>query len=139
MKPRVLSVLLVLGICVLPGCANSGLFIAANVTSVELSNPNYRVVATNVSGEARAGYLLGISAAVGLEMRTVALARIHGTGQLYRQALEDLWRNFERQHGSPANRRLALVNVRYDFEALNLLVYTRPTVSVRADVVEFGP
>ncbi len=139
MKPRILYVLLVLGIWLLPGCANSGLFLAANVTSVELSNPNYRVVATNVAGEATAGYLLGVSAAMGLEMRTIALARVQGTGQLYREALEDLWRNFERQHGSPANRRLALANVRYDFEALNLLIYTRPTVSVRADVVEFGP
>jgi hypothetical protein len=33
--------------------------------------------------------------------------------------------------------RLALVNVRYDVSALNLLLYTQPTVTVRADVVEF--
>ena len=35
------------------------------------------------------------------------------------------------------NRTLALVNIRFDSDALNLLVYTRPRISVRADVVEF--
>ena len=56
---------------------------------------------------------------------------------IYGDALKNLWDNFRKKHGETKNRDLALVNVRYDTEALNLLVYTKPTVAVRADVVEF--
>jgi hypothetical protein len=123
----------------LTGCASSGIFPAAHVTQVQLSSPNYQMVAVNVGGEATAAYLLGASASLFSEMRTVALFRLEGTGLLYQEALQDLWTNFERQHGAVAGRRLALVNVRYDSDALNLIVYTRPRISVRADVVEFVP
>jgi hypothetical protein len=123
----------------LTGCASSGMFPSAHLTEVHLAEGNFSVVATNVSGEAQAGYLIGLSAALYTEMRTVALARVSGTGQLYSDAVQDLWRNFEAENGPVAGRRLALVNVRFDSEALNLLVYTRPRVFVRADVVEFEP
>lgn len=123
----------------LTGCASSGMFPSAHLTEVHLADGDFRVVATSVSGEAQAGYLVGVSAALYTEMRTVALARVSGTGQLYSDAIQDLWRNFEAENGPVAGRRLALVNVRFDSEALNLLVYTRPRVFVRADVVEFEP
>jgi hypothetical protein len=70
-------------------------------------------------------------------MGTLALARVQGEGALYRQALQNLWANFRAEHGDVEGRDLALVNVRFDGDALNLILYTRPTVSVRADVVEF--
>jgi hypothetical protein len=56
---------------------------------------------------------------------------------LYKEALENLWKNFETTNGSVEGRRLALVNVRYDADALNLFVYTQPKIVIRADVVEF--
>jgi hypothetical protein len=119
------------------GCVTTGSFPAANVTSVELSESNYEIVATDVAGEASAGYLLGISAGTGFQMSTLALARVQGEGTLYRHAIQNLWVNFRAEHGDVEGRDLALVNVRFDGDALNLLLYTRPTVSVRADVVEF--
>lgn len=122
---------------ILPGCASTGMFPSAHLTEVHLSDGNFTVMATNVSGEAEAGYLIGLSGALYTEMRTLALARVSGTGQLYSEALQDLWRNFEAANGPVAGRRLALVNVRFDSDALNLLLYTRPRVFVRADVVEF--
>lgn len=134
---RVLAVLVL--ILSLPGCATSGIFPSVNLTSVELGDADFRVVATDVGGEASAGYLLGVSAGMGPGMQTVAVARVAGDGQLYAAALRDLWRSFEAEHGPVRDRRLALVNVRFDSEALNLLVYTRPRVWVRADVVEFEP
>lgn len=133
--PLVAAALLV----VLPGCASTGVFPAAHVTEVQLAEGNFEVVATNVGGQAEAGYVIGASAAVFSEMRTLALARVSGTGQIYSEALEDLWRNFQAANGPVEGRRLALVNVRFDSEALNLLVYTRPRVFVRADVIEFQP
>lgn len=119
------------------GCASTGVVNASHLTNVQLTEGNYRVVAIGVSGEASASYLVGVSAAVGTEMSTLALARIGGSGALYEEALADLWANFEAEHGPAEGRALALTNVRYDSDALNLVVYTRPHVGVRADVVEF--
>lgn len=122
------------------GCVSTGSFPSANVTNVELSEANYEIVATDVSGEASAGYILGFSAGfgVGSQMSTLALARVEGDGDLYRQAIQNLWANFRAEHGDVEGRDLALVNVRFDGDALNLfLLYSRPTVSIRADVIEF--
>lgn len=138
MKSRIGNALAVaVAALALGGCASSGMMAAGNVTNVDLGGSDYRIVATDVGGEASAHYLIGISAPYWFQMSAVALARVGGSEFLYRDALQDLWRNFESEHGSTDGRSLALVNLRYDFEALNLLVYTRPTVSVRADVIEF--
>ena len=121
----------------LSGCANTGLFFSANNTEVELSSNNYEIVATNVSGESEAGYLLGVSFSAGAATNTVALARVSGSGMLYTEALENLWKDYEEKHGSVIGKKLALVNVRYDSDALNLILYTKAKISIRADVVEF--
>lgn len=122
---------------ILVGCASTGAFNTLNTTDVKLSEANYEIVATSVEGEASAGHLLGVSVSVQRQLQTVSLIRIAGSDQLYGDALKDLWSNFEKQHGAVEGEELALANVRYDIDVLNLLVYTRPTVSVRADVVEF--
>ncbi|MEM1128322.1 MAG: DUF6567 family protein [Bacteroidota bacterium] len=139
MTTRRLCLPLALSALLLSGCVSTGVFTSANVTNVELSEGNYTIVATNVSGEASATYLLGASGSVRAEMTTLALVRVGGEPLLYQAALDDLWQNFEAEHGAPEGRRLALVNVRFDSDALNLLVVTQPRVSIRADVVEFTP
>lgn len=121
----------------LGGCATSGIFPAANVTNVTLGQEEFEIVATGVAGEATAAYLFGVSAAIGPEMRTISLFRLEGEPMLYAAALDDLWANFEATYGEAEGRSLALVNVRFDTDATNLLVYTRARISVRADVVEF--
>ena len=122
---------------VLSGCAQTGMFAAGNLTTVELSEPNFQVVAVGVSGEAKAGYLLGVSFSNGPQTGSLALVRIGGTGQLYKEAMENLWKEFEKEHGSAAGRRLALSNVRYDADNRNLLLYTDVKLAIRADVIEF--
>lgn len=119
------------------GCANTGMFFSLNQTNVLLSKPNYQIVAKNVKGEAKAGYLFGVSYSIGATTETLALARIDGTGLLYKETLEDLWKSYEAIHGSVEGKKLALVNVRYDSDILNLLIYTEVKISVRADIVEF--
>lgn len=138
MKSRIGNTFVVAAVAlVLGGCASTGMMAAGNVTNVDLGGSDYRIVATDIGGEATAHYLIGVSAPYWFQMSAVAIARVGGSEFLYRDALRDLWRNFETEHGSTDGRSLALANLRYDFEALNLLVYTRPTVSVRADVIEF--
>lgn len=129
--------LALLSALMLSSCANTGLFFSANNTQVELSESNYEIVATNVSGEAEAGYLLGISFSAGAATNTVALARVSGSGMIYTEALENLWKDYEEKHGSVIGKKLALVNVRYDSDALNLILYTKAKIAIRADVVEF--
>jgi hypothetical protein len=119
------------------GCASSGMFPATNVTDVQLQRNNFSIVASNVSGEAEAGYLFGTTVSLGMMTNTVALVRISGTGMLYKEALENLWKNYESAHGPVEGKKLALVNVRYDSDALNLFVYTQSKIMIRADVVEF--
>jgi len=137
--PFPLRFVLLLGLAVsLTGCFTSGTFLSGHVTNVQLAEANYTIVATNVQGTATAGYLFGVSGSrFGLSTNALALVPISGEPQLYQAALADLWRNIESEYGTVEGERLALVNVRYDVDALNLLVYTQPTLTVRADVIEF--
>lgn len=132
------AALLLFSIISISGCSSSGAFYSANLTEVQLSEANYEMVATNVSGEASAAYLLGLSTGIGAQqMQTIALARLSGSGAIYGEAIKNLWQNFQDEHGKVEGRNLALINVRYDTDALNLILFTKPKVSVRADVVEF--
>lgn len=137
MKNAILAVLIAATPTV-TGCMSTGAFMAANLTDVQLTEDNYEIVATNLRGEATAGYLLGVSAGMYGQVSTVAVARVSGSGMIYGDALQNLWDNFAAAHGPIEGRNLALVNVRYDTDALNLLLYTSPTVYVYADVVEFA-
>lgn len=119
------------------GCSTGGMFVAGNVTDVQLQKGNFKILARGVTGEATAGYLLGFSMPMGMTTNTFALARVEGTGMLYREAMDNLWKNFESAHGSAEGKKLALINVHYDTDALNVFFYTQPKVMVRADVVEF--
>lgn len=121
----------------LSGCSNSGAFLAGNQTIVNLNDGNYIIQATNLSGESSAGYLLGLSYSNGLVANSFAIARISGTGMLYAEAIEDLWASFEADYGTVRGEKAALINVRYDADMLNLVLYTKVKVTVRADVILF--
>lgn len=123
---------------ILSGCVSTGSFNTVNETQVNLASANFRIVATNVAGESQAGYLFGFSASGRESPTTIALLRVDGEPMLMKQALENLWENFEAEHGPVVGRNLALVNMRYDSDAANyLLLYSKLRVSVRADVIEF--
>jgi len=119
------------------GCASGGMFASGHITDVQLQKNNFEIVARDLVGESKAGYVLGVSISTGMSTETFALFRASGTGRLYQEALASLWKNVEKSCGALQGRKLALINVRYDAEALNFLLYTEPRVTVRADVVEF--
>lgn len=121
----------------LSGCASSGMHMSSSLTNVELSAANYRIVARSISGEAKAGYIFGASFGMGMYAQVVGMARVSGDKALYKTAMDNLWSNFEAKHGNVEGRNLALVNVRYDVDALNLLVYTQPILTIQADIIEF--
>lgn len=121
----------------LTACTSSGAFLSANQTIVNLNEGNYALSATNIVGESETAYVLGLSYSSGLTASTLAIARVHGTGMLYAEALENLWENYEDEHGTISGQKLALANVRYDTDILNLVLYTKVKVMVRADIVVF--
>lgn len=128
----------VLSVVILCGCASSGMFTSINSTNVELREPNYKIIAKNISGSSESGYILGLTIPSGFMTNTLALARVSGTGMLYEEALANLWKNYETNYGAVEGKKLALINVRYDTDALNLfLLYTSAKVNIRADVIQF--
>ncbi len=122
---------------IVSGCSTGGMFTAANLTDVQLQKGNYKIIARGLSGQSSAGYILGVTAPTGMTTNTLALIRVEGTGMLYKEALDDLWKNYEAAHGPAEGKKLALINVHYDSDALNLFVYTGAKLLIRADVVEF--
>jgi len=119
------------------GCSNGGIFAGSNMTDVQLQKNNFKIIARDISGEAHAGYILGATISQGIATNTLALIRVAGTGMLYKEAFEDLWKNFEAASGPVGDRRIAFINLRYDSDGLNLLLYTQAKIMIRADVIEF--
>ncbi|REL37752.1 hypothetical protein DYD21_08195 [Rhodohalobacter sp. SW132] len=132
-----LNIIVLFAAVMLTGCSNSGAFLSANQTIVNLNEGNYSIAATNVTGESESAYVFGLSYSTGFTATSFALARVAGSGQMYADALENLWLNYESENGSAANQRLALANVRYDTDILNLIVYSKVRLTVRADIIEF--
>ncbi|MEX0684779.1 MAG: DUF6567 family protein [Balneolales bacterium] len=133
-----LAVLAFLTILLTTGCTNTGAFLSSNQTLVNLNEGNYSLAATNVNGESEAAYIFGLSYSTGFMANTLALARVEGSSSLYADALENLWANYNEVHGGTANNSLALANVRYDSDILNLFFYTKVKITVRADIIEFN-
>jgi hypothetical protein len=107
------------------------------MTDVKLAQDNYNIVARDVEGESSAAYVLGATMSNGMNTSIYAVARVSGTAKLYSDALKKLWKNAEKTLGPIEGKKLALVNVRYDANALNLFLYTSVVITVRADIIEF--
>lgn len=119
------------------GCGNSGAFIASNSTEVQLRKANYRIAAINVTGSAEKAYMLGLSHSWGLSTQSFGLIPLEGSGTLYKDAREDLWKTFEEQYSSVEGKSMALVNIKYDATTINYVLYTKARVTITADVIEF--
>lgn len=128
---------IIFAVLIFTGCSNTGAFLAANQTIVNLEDGNYTIAATNVMGESTSAHIIELSYSTGLTAVTLALARVDGTGMLYSEALDNLWANFEMSGEEVEGQKLALTNIRYDSDILNLVLYTKVKVTVRADIVRF--
>jgi len=139
MKTTRLIIIGLLGIssALITSCTSSGIFASANTTQVQLNKANYKIVATSVTGTATSKYILGLCYGFGIYNTAFGLIPLTKDRALYKLATLDLWTNFETKYGPVQGKRLALINVRYDTQALNLLVYASPTLTIVADVVEF--
>lgn len=121
----------------LTGCGNAGMFVASNSTEVQLKESNYTIVAKNVTGTSEMSYLFGASYSWGVATNSVGIIPLGGNKMLYKEARESLWDNFEKQGQSIEGRTLALINIQYDSNTANFMVYTKASVSITADIIEF--
>ena len=137
MKKILFSSILIALLVLVSGCAAGGAFQANHVTSVELSEPNFNIVARGLSGTAMQGYLLGISISQGSDVNMFGFVKVAGVEKLYDTAIKDLWKNYEKDYGSAEGKKLALINIRHDSEILNTILYTQAKYFITADVVEF--
>jgi hypothetical protein len=137
MKKTILSFLFLILLIFLSSCTTGGSFLAHNVTNVELSKPNFKVVAKNLEGYSKASYLIGFTFSSGSVANTLALIRVGGTAKLYDDAIQNIWKNYKDKYGDTEGKKLVLANIRIDNDMLNLLVYTQTEMFVTADVVEF--
>lgn len=119
------------------GCASTGITASSHITNIQLGGPNFRIVSTNVTGEASSRALFGVSYGLGVAATQLALIPLDSERTLYKKAISTLWTTFETENGPVEGRKLALVNVRYDSESINTFFYTKVTTVIVADVVEF--
>jgi hypothetical protein len=122
---------------IVSACGTGGSFQANHVTNVELSEPNFNIIAKNVSGTAMQGYILGLSISQGSEIGSFGVVKVAGVDKPYDAAMKNLWENFEEEYGTVEGKKLALVNIRHDNELLNTFLYTQAKYFITADVVEF--
>lgn len=121
----------------LTGCGNTGMFVASNSTEVQLKEGNYTIVAKSVTGTSEISYLFGASYSWGVATNSIGIIPLEGKKMLYKEARESLWDNFEKQGESIEGRRLALINIQYDSNTTNFMVFTKASVSITADIIEF--
>lgn len=121
----------------LTGCGNAGMFVASNSTEVQLKEGNYTILAKNVTGTSETSYLFGASYSWGVATNSVGIIPLDGNKMLYKEARESLWDNFEKQGESIEGRTLALINIQYDSNTSNFVVFTKASVSITADIIEF--
>jgi hypothetical protein len=93
MKKSLLTMAFLAAVVLLNGCASTGLTASAHLTNVQLTNPNFKVVATSVSGEATSKALLGVSYGAGIATTQFALIPLQENRLLYKTAMEKLWLN----------------------------------------------
>lgn len=137
MKRIIVSLIAITLLILITGCGTMGSFRANNVTNVELSRANFNIVARDLQGSAREGYLFGVSAPQGSDINTFGLIKISGDEKPYATAVKNLWKSYEEKYVDSKGKNLVLVNIRQDTEMLNTLVYTEVKYFITADVVEF--
>lgn len=137
MKNSILLFLFLILLTYLSSCTTGGSFLAHNITNVELSEPNFKIVAKNLEGYSKASYLFGLTYSSGVIANSLALVRIGGTAKLYDDAIQNVWKNYKEKYGDTEGKKLVLANIRIDTDMLNLLVYTQTELYITADVIEF--
>ena len=137
MKKTILALVVITLVISITGCGTMGSFRANNVTNVELSQANFNIVARDLQGSAKEGYLFGVSAPQGSDINTFGLIKISGDEKPYATAVKNLWKSYQEKYGDIKGKNLVLINIRQDNEMLNTLIYTEIKYFITADVAEF--
>ena len=120
MKRKILSITVCLVfMAILAGCSSEGEFRQSTGTSVSLAGNNYKLIKEGVKGTSSGFRLLGVIPIV---------------SPTHAGAKADLYESI----GQPlTGRSVALANETEDRSSLYLILFSIPTITVTADVVEF--
>ncbi len=110
---------LILSLSVLSGCSSSGDFQQSTGTSVSLERNNYKVIKSGAVGSSSGFKLLGIIPIVSPSYADAKRNLYQSTGQ------------------SLEGRSIALANQTQDTSSLYLVLFSIPTLTFSADIVEF--
>jgi hypothetical protein len=113
-----LAVVCLVLIAVSGGCTSAGSFPARTESRVDLSKANYRLVKANAVGSS-SGFSLFMVLPIVPPRYTTAMSRL------------------QEQAGMTEGKAQALVNVSQEQRSVYLLLFSIPTLTIRADVVEF--
>jgi len=100
------------------GCTSTGTFPQTSGTQVDLSKKNFHIVKANAIGKSSGFELFGF---------------IPFAQPTYSEAMSDLYE----KAGVTEGKAQTLTNVTQERSSLYLLLFSIPTLTVRADVIEF--
>lgn len=100
------------------GCTSTGTFPQTSATQVNLSSKNFHIVKANAMGSSSGFELFGF---------------IPFAQPTYSSAMSDLYKDA----GVTEGKAQTLTNVSQERSSLYLLLFSIPTLTVRADVIEF--
>ena len=115
---RAATLVLALSTLLASACARNVMMPQSTTTQVDLSRKNYNVVRSNAVGASHGFSLLGV---------------VPIWSPSYTNAMSDLYQGA----GMSEGRAQALVNVNQETSTLYLVVFSMPTLRVRADIIEF--
>ncbi len=111
--------ILILTSLAISGCGSSiGLYPHMAETQTQLSNSNFKIIQTGVTGYSRCWYI----------MNTIPIGDLN----LYEHAMNDI-----RNQVQPVGRSISLINITQDRSVVTYLVVSKVALTLTADVVEF--
>ncbi len=116
-----------IGLLLLLNCTiNHSAIIGQTFVPPVMKQGAYRIIAIGITGRAQKVLFLPLEQ-----------TNVHSLAILKKEALDDLWRQFRKNFGEPEGHSLALMHVVWTTSGKSFLLFSKITMEIRADVIEF--
>lgn len=121
----------------LVSCTRSNIHQSLAQPVIKLTEGNYRVVATQVSGRSRGLHVASIIPTSGYDARTFLQGGPLGGFPIKSASEAAAIDEMYRKAGDQRGRATAFINMRTEVSGLNFLLFALPKITVKADLIEF--